>query len=688
MKCSIIIVSYNSRDPIYPCLTTIRRFPPRDPWEVVVVDNSSTDGTAEMVREKFPWVRLVANSTNLGYSKAVNQGIRLAQGDYFLILNPDIMVRSGSLQALLDFADQNQDGGLFGAKLLNPDGSVQHSCRRFYTFLVLLMRRTLLGKLFPNSRAVSRHLMSDFDHEESRPVDWILGACMLVRRQIVEQVGSMDERFFLYFEDVDWCYRIQRAGYKVYYVASAVMDHQHTRASAASPFSRPLWAHLMSLLRYYEKWNRMAYFFKRHRQVFQILVFLVLDLLAVNAAFLSAYHLRLRYDEYFPHGLYTLDLYRTFWIYLNLVTVVAFAWTAMYRIHRGQSIAEEWLRIVRGFVLVTILMMAATYVSHTRIYSRAVVALFLPLAILYDGFLRGLVRVIHRRFLTQKLDLKRTIVVARSEDAKQILAQLERARSLGLDLVGYVTPDPAAEGAAVGSLAQLEAVVEDYRVEEVIFAPGTAGQERIAEFVMNTRKRALDVMILTDFSDILVRRAVLRDLGGRPAVHIQREPLHASNRLWKRTVDVVAGTAFLLVSSIATMIYFPFAKVTGRFHAASVSRTGMGRRPFRLREFRAGPGGARLSDLLQPPLFASVLAGHMSLVGPFPISPEEAEATEGLLEIRFHLRPGVTGPWRLVPPEERIGLIRTHDLYYIQNWSLDLDLRIFAQTFGELLRGR
>jgi GT2 family glycosyltransferase/lipopolysaccharide/colanic/teichoic acid biosynthesis glycosyltransferase len=687
MKCSVVIVSHNSRESLYPCLTTLQRFPPSASWEAIVVDNASTDGTPEMVSARFPAVRLVTNAANLGYSRAVNQGMRLAKGEYFLVLNPDVTTREGSLQNLLDFAESHPEGGLFGARLLHPDGRLQYSCRSFYTVKVLLLRRTPLGRLFPNSRALREHLMLDYDHLTPRAVDWVLGACMLVRRKVVESVGFMDERFFLYFEDVDWCYRIQRAGWKVFYVPEAVMEHQHVRASAASPFHRPLWAHLMSLMRYYEKWNRVFYFFKRYRKVFQIAAFLLADLVAVNGAFLSSWHLRLRLDRFFPHGLYSLDMYGTFWIYLNLVMVVTFFWMGLYRIHRGQSVLDEWLRTARGFLMVTVLMMAATYVSHTRIYSRAVVALFFPLAVLYGGTLRSALRLLHRRLLAQKLDLKRTVIVGDPERVQNLVSELEGDPALGVDVVGIVASGPDERRVALGRMEDLGTIVEDYRVEEVIFTPGSAGQERIAEFVTSSRNRALDVKVLTDLSDILVRRASLSEIAGRPALHVGRESLHAANRWSKRVLDVALAAGFLVVSCAGAVVYWLRAAPAGRFRLDTVQRLGRGRRPFTIREIRRGAAGGRLGDLFQPHLYLSVLAGRMSLVGPYPVSPEEAEASRGLLEIRFHLRPGVTGPWRLIPPDERVPQLRTQDLFYIQSWSLGRDLKTLLESLSAMARG-
>ncbi|NNE44586.1 MAG: glycosyltransferase family 2 protein, partial [Gemmatimonadetes bacterium] len=183
---SIVIVSYNTADLLRRCLTTISESGTARPWEVLVVDNASADDSPAMVEREFPFARVLANTENVGYSRAVNQAIRSASGKYVLILNPDIEVEPGSIDALAAHLDERPETGIAGGKLLNPDGTLQYSCRTFYTFSTLLHRRTPVGKLFPNSRVVRDHLMMDWDHDSEREVDWMLGACMMVRKEAIE----------------------------------------------------------------------------------------------------------------------------------------------------------------------------------------------------------------------------------------------------------------------------------------------------------------------------------------------------------------------------------------------------------------------------------------------------------------------------------------------------------------------
>jgi GT2 family glycosyltransferase len=183
--------------------------------EILVVDNASGDRSAEMVAEQFPQVRLHRSPKNLGFPGGNNVGYRLSRGRYFLLLNSDTVVAPGAFAELVRFADANPQAGIVGPRVLNPDGSLQMSCRRFPTLGAGLFRNTPLGRLFPKNRFTRDYLMTDWDHHVERPVDWVSGCCLLARRQMVEEIGLLDEGYFMYCEDVDWAYRAGQAGWQV-----------------------------------------------------------------------------------------------------------------------------------------------------------------------------------------------------------------------------------------------------------------------------------------------------------------------------------------------------------------------------------------------------------------------------------------------------------------------------------------
>lgn len=259
MDLTIIILNYRQRGLVRQCLRGVLRSKPRCSYEVIVVDNHSSDGCLDMVAEEFPWVARIASPVNGGYSAGNNLGIRSAGGRYVLILNPDIALLSGQLDALVEFMNSHPRVGVVGPRLTYPFGGAQESCRRFPPLFIPLYRRTLLGRLRSVQRKLDAFLMRDFSHAESRPVDWLMGACLLVRRETFRDVGLFDEKFFLYFEDLDFCRRCWESGWEVWYVAHAAPVHYHQRLSAhggrlTAALNRATWYHLRSAVRYYRKY--------------------------------------------------------------------------------------------------------------------------------------------------------------------------------------------------------------------------------------------------------------------------------------------------------------------------------------------------------------------------------------------------------------------------------------------------
>jgi GT2 family glycosyltransferase/lipopolysaccharide/colanic/teichoic acid biosynthesis glycosyltransferase len=688
---SIIIVSYNSSDVLKPCLDSIRDQEFAGEAEVIVVDNASVDGSPDLVRRQYPSVNLIANADNLGYSKGVNVGIRNARGRYLFILNPDTIVRRDSVQQLVDFMDANSDAGIVAPKLVFHDGNVQLSCRRFYTFKVMVLRRTPLGRIFKNSKAVRDHLMLDFDHETTREVDWMLGAAMFVRREAVEEVGLMDERFFLYFEDVDWCYRMKQHGMKVYYHPDSVVTHGYARDSAQSVLNRSFVAHLVSLFRYYEKWNKVWYFLKKYREIAKVTLFVLVDLIAFNVAFLSAYYLRVALDNIFTNPIFPITAYNGFVYFENLLFVFSFFALGLYRIRRETRSVDELFDITKAIVFASILLMTSTYLGQIRTYSRMVVAFLVPFCIAYDWGLRSLIRHIHRRLLSLKVDLKSCCIVGPIDRARELEMRLMRDDRLGLDVVGVVDtaqPVDSARPGALGPVSDLEAIVDRYRIQEVILVPGAISDVRFAELVSMGRRRVVDVTLLTDYSGLVFHQARVSDLAGRPVIRYDRDTRYVVDRFVKRLTDMLFSGIFVVASAVPYVLYLTYAMSKGRKPFTYSDRLGLEGVSITLPT--AGDGRAKgPSDLVNLPLFWLVLVGKMSMVGPYPLEADEASKLDADDRFRFEVRPGITGYWRTGPRRETsIDDLLAQDANYIRNWSLTEDVKIFLASFGNVLLGR
>ncbi len=228
-KLSISLVNTNNKLLLGACLRSLQAVREEVPFEIILVDNVSTDGSAEMVRTEFPEVQLLVNEARRGFGANHNQAINKATGEYILVLNEDTIVKPGALKAMCDYLDRDASSAAVGCRLENPDGSLQRSCYKFPSPGRALAENLLLVAAFPSSSLWGDY--RSWDHNESRYVDFVSGAAIMVRRKVVEQIGAFDERFFIYAEETDWCYRMHRAGWKVAFTPSGTIVHYGGQSS-------------------------------------------------------------------------------------------------------------------------------------------------------------------------------------------------------------------------------------------------------------------------------------------------------------------------------------------------------------------------------------------------------------------------------------------------------------------------
>ena len=222
---SIVIVSWNTRGILHDCLSSVYEETNNVSFEVIVIDNASTDGSGEMVKSEFPQVILLENRKNRGFAAANNQGITIAKGRYVLLLNSDTVILDNAIARTVAFADAHTDAAVVGCRVLNPDRTLQRTCFMFPSILNMLLSSSYLYKLFSKSKFFGRERMTWWDRSDVRGVDVVTGCLMLVRREAIEQVGGMDEQFFMYGEETDWCYRFKEAGWKVMFTPCAEIIH-------------------------------------------------------------------------------------------------------------------------------------------------------------------------------------------------------------------------------------------------------------------------------------------------------------------------------------------------------------------------------------------------------------------------------------------------------------------------------
>jgi len=263
---SVCIVTFHARDLLRDCLRSLCEHTTLD-YEVIVVDNGSQDGVGTMLQQEFPrnllrQVQFVENDTNLGYTYPMNQALRLAQGRYLLQLNPDTLILPQSLDRLVDFLEAHPQAGICSPKVLNSDHTLQKPCRRGESTPWAVLTYFLgLSALFPKSKLFGQYLMSYMDEDETHLAAGVSGSCMLIRRAVIEQIGYLDERFFAYQEDADFCFQARHAGWQIYYVPTSQIIHLGGHGGSRVQPYRSIYEWHKSYFLYYRKNLARNYFF-------------------------------------------------------------------------------------------------------------------------------------------------------------------------------------------------------------------------------------------------------------------------------------------------------------------------------------------------------------------------------------------------------------------------------------------
>ena len=680
-RVSLVIVHYRTPEVLRECLDRIESARISVPHETLVIDNAPLDTAARDICRERPGVYYHANERNVGFGRAVNQGLTRGRGEFILILNPDVQVRAGSVEELVAQMERDPAAGLVAPKLLYPDGRLQHSCRTFYTLPVFLLRRTFLGRIFPNHRLLREHLMLDFDHETTRSVDWCIGASLLVRRRAVEDVGVMDERYFLYFEDVDWCYRMQARGWRVIYHPASVMIHHYARESARGP-GRGLYVHLASTLRYYEKWSFLLYWLKRRSAAIRRVVLVISDFIAVNLAFALAYVARDLSGAILRKPMFGFARYTRFLLFSDAVALLALALAGMYRGRRSEEAGEQILGATRAVLATALIMMASTFLFASPVYSRVVVGAFLPLALVLILLFRWGIFHLQGKARSRQFHLRRIGLLAGAEESEEIRRRLAKHPEFGLEIIALTSRAAVLLHPRGGERAALEDAVvfwvEDERIAEVLLFEDWAGGESEA-LVERLAAAGVPVRWVPRARQALRHGARMGDFLGFPALQVVGQG--PSARSWeKRLID--AAMAFICLILLAVpcgLLRVAYALAGRRMQVREV--VGRRGRIVRVPGFRRGQRGGTLASLLELPTLLLWLRGEWSLVG---IHPFDRMQWDELPESYRRFPPDAAPGWITLSGGaggQSLTALCAANLEYVGRWSLALDMNLILEHF-------
>jgi N-acetylglucosaminyl-diphospho-decaprenol L-rhamnosyltransferase len=648
---SAVVVAFDSGADLQACLASIHAEAAAAGVraEVVVVDNGSRDGSVEGLGE----VRVLRNPTNRGYGAAANQGFRATSAERVLFLNPDATLQPGALRALLDGMG---DAALSAPRLVLPDGTDQESPRAFYDLTTVLARRTPLGRTDLGRRAALRHLPA---RDGAADVDWVTGAAMLLRRDAVAAAGPFDERYFLYFEDVDLCRRLHATGRRVVFQPSARVRHRFGGGSRRQvPWNRLWWHHGLSGLRYAARWSRGLWSSRWWRAGAEAAAVGGLQAAAL-AALLGS-----------PWG-----------------ALAGALLTPAPRRRLGRRPLPR-LAVQGGVVGAAGLLAGAAPTSALATAVLATAALQATRRILRRG--RG---AWHRGG-----GPRANVLLAGEPDRADAAARalLERPDE-GLVSLGFVPLDPTAVGGPAPRLpawSQVADVAADLRADAVLLAASPSSLARMAAGVAALRARGVECAWVLTHDDELAQADAPDLLGGLPLVRLGAGAETRLAELLTHGVErAAAALGLLLLLPFAPLLLLASRRAGGAAPIQRLERVGRDLRPFSMWRLRSGPdgegdlGGGRLGALLRRwhldelPQLLNVVAGEMRLVGPRPVPPALAARLAPHERARFALPPGITGMWQLDRLRRwRLDQMIRSDLLYVLRWTPLLDARILLET--------
>jgi GT2 family glycosyltransferase len=510
MRLSVVFLSYNTRDLTEQALRTVLDAAEGMEVEIFVVDNASHDGSADMVAEKFPAVKLLRNEDNVGFAAGNNVALRQVVGEYVLIINTDTIVRRDTLRALAGFLDEHPEVGACGCKILDPDGTLQLDSRRgFPSPMAAFCKMSGLSRLFPDHPSISRYHMTYLDPEQTAEVEVLSGSCMMVRKAAMDQVGLLDEDYFMYGEDIDWCYRIHKAGWKIFYVPTTEIIHFRGESGRGAPL-RILYRksqamsifvnkHMTRRFRFFPLWllqvgialhGIFRFVFKTFRATAMPLADAALVLCGLKLGLAVRYHQELVpfiYRIERAGTLFGLDAEPTRWLtpppysdiqwaavygVSTLVWLLAFYVSGLYD-RRRYSALWSVVGVALGFAFIVTLVFFFKAYNFSRL---AAGAAFLFNALLVAGWRLVARWVLHKRGRTGRL---RTLLVGTDQAAVDFAGHLSRADASRYDLIGVVGQAPEQRGRplagrpVVGLVEELEELVRDYEIDQLVFTPST-----------------------------------------------------------------------------------------------------------------------------------------------------------------------------------------------------------------------
>ena len=565
MKLSVVIVNYNVKYFLEQCLHSSLKAAQKVETEIWVVDNNSVDGSVEMVQKKFPSIKLIANKDNRGFSKANNQAIRESKGEYVLLLNPDTVVEEDTFEKVVRFMDEHADAGGLGVKMIDGSGKfLPESKRGLPTYDVAFYKIFGLSKLFPKSKTFGRYHLGFLDENKTHPVEILAGAFMLMRKKVLDEIGLLDEDFFMYGEDIDLSYRIIKAGYKNYYFPETRIIHYKGESTKRS-----------SVNYVFVFYNAMIIFAKKHfsrsnASLFSFFIKIAIYLragAAIVSRFIDNFFLPICDLSLVIIGIFLLKNYwgTNFMIrypdeFMRFaVPAYGLIWVTSIFFSGGYDQPIKLSRIVRGIFIGTLLILVVyALLPESYRFSRALILLGAVWATLSIVAFRFLMNVIRRRDFNLTGDYrKRLIIVGLEEESHRVLTLLKLSDT-SHNFIGFVQPEVDGHKNSIaseyekyflGNFNRLAEIAEVYQVDEIIFCGKDISSQQIIEVMSQVKKPELEFKIAPPESLFIIGSNSVEDPGELYVIDINNINKSVNKRN-KRFIDLLFAIFLFVLSPV------------------------------------------------------------------------------------------------------------------------------------------
>ncbi len=658
MDITVIIVNYNVREFLNNALVSLFKSLEGLEGEVFVVDNASEDGSVEHIRKNYPFVHLIANAQNVGFAKANNQALVQSKGKYILLINPDTIVQEDTIKNLIKFFEDHDDAGMIGCKILNPDGTLQLPCRRSFPTPWIAFTKTFgLSSLFPRSKLFARYNLTYLDPDKTYEVDAVSGSFMMSRRDVYEKIGGLDESFFMYGEDLDWCYRVQQLGKKVYYVPTTSIIHYKGESTRRSDIDelKVFYSAMRLFVRKHHtgspifEWFIYSGIYLRKfladfGRVAKPLSIALWDMIIVCGTILLGEYIR-------KNDLFTFPGYAYPWAFA-VPAVIVFISLFFYGVYTEfkLSVSRSFAAVFTAFVFIS----AVTAFEKEFAFSRLIMLISGGLSLVLIPGWRLFVRLLGFRDNSSRTTLfgRRTLIVGVNASGQEVLKKLRARIGGGYSVIGFIDANRQRIGEKImdveilGSTETISKVIEEHRISEVIFSSDAVSYSTILRIIANNRNRFVNFRLVPNNLEVIIGKTSIDQLDEIPFIEIDYNIGKIGNRIVKRLFDLTLSVFFLI--SFAPFVYFS-------------------------RLFSSKPAAGFTKAVMGMP---KVLIGRMSLVGYFDNG--NAKQSEKSL---YRGKPGVTGLIHIhddknLSQEER----EQYDLYYAKNQSFLFDLEIIVKT--------